>query len=312
MKQDRNSLRGRVKRYAKVTTGMAGVGVRLAGEKYLGVRTDRQKAAVELRLALGGLKGPLMKVAQMLSTIPDLAPPEYAAELAQLQADAPPMGWPFVKRRMASELGPDWERRFKSFSREAYAAASLGQVHRAVTRDGRQIVCKLQYPDMASAVAADLRQLSILMAIFERYDRAVSTKKVQEEIAERLHEELDYTLEAQHMRLYDAMLRGVDDVHVPEPVAALSTTRLLSMTWLDGMRFAEAADTRGQSARNRIAAHMFHAWYVPFYRYGVIHGDPHMGNYTVRRDDGINLLDFGCIRVFPPELVEGVICSIGP
>ena len=107
MTQDRNSLPGRVRRYAKVTTRMAGVGVRLAGEKYLGVKTDRQKAAVELRTALGGLKGPLMKVAQLLSTIPDLVPPEYAAELAQLQADAPAMGWPFVKRRMAAELGPE-------------------------------------------------------------------------------------------------------------------------------------------------------------------------------------------------------------
>ena len=306
MTQDRNSLPGRVRRYAKVTTRMAGVGVRLAGEKYLGVKTDRQKAAVELRTALGGLKGPLMKVAQLLSTIPDLVPPEYAAELAQLQADAPAMGWPFVKRRMAAELGPDWEKKFKSFERDAFAAASLGQVHRAETLDGRQIVCKLQYPDMQSAVAADLQQLKILMAVFERYDRAVSTKKVQQEIGLRLYEELDYGREAKHLKLYRMMLRDVSGVEVPEVVDKLSTKRLLAMSRLDGTRFAEAVKRR-QRDRNSIATHMFHAWYVPFYSYGVIHGDPHMGNYTVRPDNGINLLDFGCVRIFPPGVVGGVI-----
>ena len=306
MTQDRNSLPGRVRRYAKVTTRMAGVGARLAGEKYLGVKTDRQKAAVELRTALGGLKGPLMKVAQLLSTIPDLVPPEYAVELAQLQADAPAMGWPFVKRRMAAELGPDWEKKFKSFERDAFAAASLGQVHRAETLDGRQIVCKLQYPDMQSAVAADLQQLKILMAVFERYDRAVSTKKVQQEIGLRLYEELDYQREAKHLKLYRRMLQDQPGVEVPEVVDKLSTKRLLAMSWLDGTRFAEAAK-RGQRDRNAIATHMFHAWYVPFYSYGVIHGDPHMGNYTVRPDNGINLLDFGCVRIFPPGVVGGVI-----
>lgn len=306
MTKDRNNLSGRVKRYAKVTTHMAGVGARMAGEKYLGVKADRQKSAVELRTALGGLKGPLMKVAQLLSTIPDVVPPEYAAELAQLQADAPAMGWPFVKRRMATELGVDWEKKFKSFSREAFAAASLGQVHRAETLDGKQIVCKLQYPDMQSAVAADLQQLKILMAVFERYDRAVSTKKVQQEIGARLQEELDYMLEAKHLKLYQAMLKPEPKVDVPVVVDKLSTSRLLSMSWLDGTRFIDAVE-RSQRDRNAIATNMFHAWYVPFYNYGVIHGDPHMGNYTVRADNGINLLDFGCVRIFPSTMVAGVI-----
>jgi predicted unusual protein kinase regulating ubiquinone biosynthesis (AarF/ABC1/UbiB family) len=306
MANEKNTLGGRVKRYAKVTTSMAGVGAKLAGEKYLGMKPERQALAGEVRAALGGLKGPLMKVAQMLSTIPDLVPPEYASELAQLQADAPAMGWPFVKRRMAGELGADWEQKFKHFTREAYAAASLGQVHRAETLDGQQIVCKLQYPDMESAVVADLRQLRILMAIFESYDQAVSTKGVQQEIADRLHEELDYTREARHLKLYQQMLQPEAGVSVPSVIDHLSTSRLLSMTWLEGTRFAEAAQ-RGQRDRNMIAMQMFRAWYVPFYNFGVIHGDPHMGNYTIRQDNGVNLLDFGCIRIFRPELVQGVI-----
>src|SRR3546814_1548266 len=112
-----------------------------------------------------------MKAAQILATIPDALPREYAEELRQLQSNAPPMGWPFVKRRMRSELGADWERRFESFEREAAAAASLGQVHRAVGLDGRRLACKLHYPDMLSAVAADLQQLKILFGLYRRYDR---------------------------------------------------------------------------------------------------------------------------------------------
>jgi len=307
MPHERSTLRKRVKRYAKVSTAMAGFGARAAGKRYLGISVDRQKQAERLRLALGGLKGPLMKVAQLLSTIPDVVPKEYAAELAQLQADAPSMGWAFVKRRMAAELGADWESKFRSFEHEASAAASLGQVHRAVGPDGRKLACKLQYPDMSSVVEADLRQLKMVMAVFERYDRAVSTKKVHEEISDRLHEELDYAREAKHIALYRQMVDNVKGVHVPEVIKPLSTGRLLTMTWLQGERIAALAGKKPQKDRNAIAVNMFRAWYTPFYYYGVIHGDPHLGNYTVREDNSLNLLDFGCIRVFKPALVQGVI-----
>ncbi|MDD4616107.1 MAG: AarF/ABC1/UbiB kinase family protein [Alphaproteobacteria bacterium] len=304
----KNSLfRKRVSRYARVSTSMASFGARAAGERLLGISLDRQKQAERLRIALGGLKGPLMKVAQILSSIPDMVPKEYAMELAQLQADAPSMGWPFIRRRMTAELGRDWEIKFKSFEREACAAASLGQVHKAVGHDGRLLACKLQYPDMASAVEADLKQLKIALAVFEHYDRAVSTKEVQKEVAERLHEELDYIREARHMRLYALMHRNTKGVYIPEPVEKLSTDRLLTMTWLEGRRLAEVAKLGILKDRNEVAINMFRAWYVPFYEYGVIHGDPHLGNYTVRDDNGINLLDFGCVRVFPGRLVKGVL-----
>jgi predicted unusual protein kinase regulating ubiquinone biosynthesis (AarF/ABC1/UbiB family) len=303
---DDNSFSGRVRRYAQVSSAMGGLAARLAGERYLGLSLDRGRHAAELKAALGGIKGPLMKVAQLLATIPDGLPTEYVQELAQLQANAPAMGWPFVRRRMAGELGADWQTKFRDFEKTAARAASLGQVHRATALDGTRLACKLQYPDMASAVEADLRQLKLAMSLYERYDRAVTTGEIHAEIADRLREELDYAREAAHMRLYGVILCGEPGVAVPLPVPELSTRRLLTMTWLDGAPILETKSAP-LAVRNEIAYRMFRIWYVPFYRYGVIHGDPHLGNYTVAADGTVNLLDFGCIRVFPSSFVRGVI-----
>jgi len=304
--QEENSLGGRLRRYARVSGTMSGLAARMAGQRYLGVKIDREKHSKDLKDALGGLKGPLMKVAQILSTIPEALPKEYADELRHLQANAPPMGWPFVKRRMRAELGPDWEKRLNSFTREAAAAASLGQVHKALGPDGELLACKLQYPDMQSAVEADLKQLKMIFGIFERYDKAVSTKQIHAEISDRLREELDYEREARACRLYADILGDEPNIHIPTVVPELSTRRLLTSTWLDGRPILEFVDNSPED-RSQLALNMFRAWYVPLYYYGVIHGDPHLGNYTVREDLSINLLDFGCIRVFPSPFVGGVI-----
>ena len=308
-RDDEDSVAGRVKRYARVSTTVGGLAARLAGERVLGLPLDRAGHATELRKALGGLKGPLMKVAQLMSTIPEALPKEYVAELAQLQSNAPPMGWPFVRRRMATELGADWPSRFGSFDREAAAAASLGQVHRAASRDGRELACKLQYPDMTSVVEADLKQLKLAFAIYARYDPSVDTSEIHEEIAERLREELDYALEARHARLYAELLKDEANVRVPDVVPELSTGRLLTMSWLEGRRLLDFADAPPE-ARNEIALALFRAWYVPFYDGGVIHADPHLGNYSAAGEAGdlsLNLLDFGCVRIFKPSFVRGVI-----
>src|SRR4051794_17150204 len=156
MAEDGGTLFGELRRYARTSGAVGGIAARVAGEKVFGFKTDRAAHAEDLKSILGGLKGPLMKVAQILSTIPDALPAEYSAELAQLQANAPAMGWSFVRRRMAGELGTDWQSKFAQFGQVAAAAASLGQVHRATLPDGREVACKLQYPDMASTVDADL------------------------------------------------------------------------------------------------------------------------------------------------------------
>jgi predicted unusual protein kinase regulating ubiquinone biosynthesis (AarF/ABC1/UbiB family) len=303
---DADSFGGRMRRYARVGTTVGGLAARFAGNRLFGLTIDRPEHAAELTAALGGLKGPLMKVAQILATVPDMLPKEYTKELAQLQSNAPSMGWAFVKRRMQAELGADWQRRFGSFEREAAAAASLGQVHRATDHAGRPLACKLQYPDMASAVEADLQQLKVIFSIYRRYDRAIDPSNIHAELSERLREELDYRREAKHMRLFHRMLAAEGGVSVPEPLEDVCTDRLLTMNWLEGERIQGFVD-RHIELRNIVARNMFRAWYVPFYEYGVLHGDPHLGNYTVRPDGSVNLLDFGCIRVFRPNFIGAVI-----
>ena len=307
---ERNRLSARAARYARVGTNVGGVAARMAGARLFGFALDRGANALALAAALGNLKGPIMKAAQLIATVPDALPPEYANELMKLQSEAPPMGWAFVKRRMAAELGPDWQAKFKSFEHQPAAAASLGQVHRAVSLDEKLLACKLQYPDMQSAVEADLSQLDVVLAIHRRMDPAIDTREIAKEIGARIREELDYRREAKHVALYQNMLADAPDVRVPDVWPELSTGRLLTLDWLEGKRLLEYKE-HPLDARNRIAQAMFKAWWMPFSRFGVIHGDPHLGNYTAFEETGepcgINLLDYGCIRIFPPKFVGGVV-----
>jgi predicted unusual protein kinase regulating ubiquinone biosynthesis (AarF/ABC1/UbiB family) len=317
--REKNRFSARAARYARVGANVGGVAARYAGRRLLGGEPNSAGEASALASALGNLKGPLMKVAQLMATIPDLLPPEYATELQKLQSEAPPMGWAFVKRRMNAELGPDWQSKFESFEHRPAAAASLGQVHRARSLDGAELACKLQYPDMQSAVEADLQQLEWLLALRRRFDTAIDTSEIGKEIGARVREELDYRREAKHVALYRSMLEGVDIVRVPCAWPELSTGRLLTLDWLDGTRML-AHKNDPLAVRNALATAMFTAWWFPFSRFGVIHGDPHLGNYTVfdarvegrprknvSEPAGINLLDYGCVRIFPPPFVQGVV-----
>jgi predicted unusual protein kinase regulating ubiquinone biosynthesis (AarF/ABC1/UbiB family) len=317
--REKNRFSARAARYARVGANVGGVAARYAGRRLLGGEPNRAGEATALASALGNLKGPLMKVAQLMATVPDLLPPEYATELQKLQSEAPPMGWAFVKRRMQAELGPDWQARFASFEHRPSAAASLGQVHRARSLDGAELACKLQYPDMQSAVEADLQQLEWLLALRRRFDTAIDTSEIGKEIGARVREELDYRREAKHVALYRTMLDGVGIVRVPRAWPELSTGRLLTLDWLEGTRML-AHKNDPLAVRNALATAMFTAWWFPFSRFGVIHGDPHLGNYTVfdarvegrprknvSEPAGINLLDYGCIRIFPPQFVQGVV-----
>ena len=300
------SIAKQIKRYAQVGGVVGKLATKLASQKYLGVKLDKEKHALEIREALGGIKGPLMKVAQLSATIPDLLPEEYTKELLHLQSNAPPMGWLFVKRRMATELSQDWQKKFKEFDKEATRAASLGQVHKAFLNNDESVACKLQYPDMQSAVSADLSQLKMIFSIYQSYNKAIKTDEVYKEITERLNEELDYEREKKLMNVFGEIFSKDNFIHVPKTYDKLSTKRLLTMSWLEGKSILEYKDAK-KDVRNSLARNMYYAWYKPFFDYGVIHGDPHLGNYSVQDDLSINLYDFGCMRIFKSKFIKGVI-----
>lgn len=303
---DKTSLTSQLLRFTQVGGKGLGLIARLLAENYMGLNIDRKKHAAKLKEALSELRGPLMKIAQLLATIPEAIPPEYVQEFMQLQAEAPPMGWPFVKRRMIAELGLDWTKKYAAFTQEAAAAASLGQVHKAISHQGQLLAVKLQYPKMEDAVIADMKQLRLVFDLLGRFSKAIGTEEIVEEIQDRLYEELDYEQESRHMLLYGKMLSSTPTVHVPKPDLELTTKHVLTMSWLEGkplLAFKEAS----QEVRNTIAMNLFKAWYVPVYHYGIIHGDPHLGNYSLTESYDLNLLDFGCIRIFPPRFIQGVI-----
>jgi predicted unusual protein kinase regulating ubiquinone biosynthesis (AarF/ABC1/UbiB family) len=303
-----NRFSARAARYLAVGAQAGGFAARLAGGRLLGDGGDGD--ALALARTLGGLKGPLMKAAQFIATIPEALPADFAEALLTLQSEAPPMGAAFVKRRMVAELGPGWREKFAAFDLHPAAAASLGQVHRATTLTGGDVACKLQYPDMASAVEADLSQLDLALSLYRRLDTAIDAREAAQEVAARLREELDYHREARNALLYKLMLAERPEVRVPSVHKNLSTGRLLTLDWLEGGKILELVGAP-EAERNTVASAIFTAWWAPFAEFGVIHGDPHLGNYTFFRSDGaaagINLLDYGCIRVFPPAFVGGVV-----
>ena len=304
--KEENNLVSRVKRYSKVTTSMTSLATKFAGKKYLNFDLSDQKYAAQITEILGNLKGPLMKVAQLSATIPDLLPEEYARKLAELQSNAPPMSWVFVKRRMKAELGEAWEKNFTDFDKEASFAASLGQVHKAQLKNKEIVACKLQYPDMSSAVEADLNQLKIIFKIYSSYNKSIQIREIYKEIEARLKEELDYKLEHRHLKIFEYMHKKNTFIKIPSVHKKLSTQRLLIMSYLDGNKLIKYKNS-SQKVRNDLAKKLFMAWYFPFYKYGIIHGDPHLGNYSVNKDNNINLFDYGCVRIFPAKFVKGVI-----
>ena len=298
-----NKFSKRFKRYTDLGTSAGSLAVKFLSTKILG--KEKSKNAENLGYVLGNLKGPIMKIAQLASTVPDLLPPEYSQELTKLQSNAPPMGWNFVKRRMNNELGIGWQSKFNVFEKIPFAAASLGQVHRA-NLDGKDVVCKLQYPDMLSIVEADINQLKLIFSVYKKFDSTINTSEIEKEIISRVREELDYNLEQKHMLIFNEIFKKNDSVNVPKVVKKVSTKRLLTMNFLDGNKLLNFTKHK-VSDRKKLAINMFKAWYLPFYKYGIIHGDPHLGNYSADKNLNINLLDFGCIRFFKPSFVQGVI-----
>lgn len=296
-----------LKRLFDVGTTLTGIGMRVGAQEYLGLNINEAVYAQKLRQSFGGLKGPFMKMAQFLATVPDALPPEFATEFMTLQSNAPSMGESFVRRRMVGELGNNWRDLFQDFSLKASHAASLGQIHKAISIQGENLAVKLQYPDMETIVSADLKQLDMVLGIYQSFNKSIDTQDIADEIRDRLHEELNYILEAQNLEQFRKIFENqFDFVVVPKLHPELSTKRLLTMEWIEGKPALDYVSSPSDF-RNELGRKLFLSWYWPLYRFGTLHGDPHPGNYLILDDGRISLLDFGCVRRFEKPFLQAVV-----
>jgi len=302
---------GRLARTARVGGLVTGQGLRWAGMRTANrVRTpDRAAAAERERTAalvqqlveqLGQMRGAAMKVGQMLSMVefdglPDEERDELQRSLAALRDDVPPVRFADLEKLMRQEFGGPLRHVFSDFDERAFAAASIGQVHRARTVDGDEVAVKIQYPGIAEAVETDLRNATLLLPLVKRLAPGLDAKALAAEMRERIGEELDYELEAQNQRRVERLLRGHPFVRVPRVHASLSTRRVLVSEYVEGERF-EVVRRLDEAQRDRYGEIVFRLYFGLLYRDRIALGDPHPGNYLLCADGRVCFLDYGLLR----------------
>jgi predicted unusual protein kinase regulating ubiquinone biosynthesis (AarF/ABC1/UbiB family) len=255
---------------------------------------------------LGELKGAVMKVGQMASIGADILPREVSDALMRLQQEAPPMGYEVICEQIEAELGAPPERLFRRFDHVPCASASIGQVHRAQAEDGREVVCKIQYPGVDGAVDSDLWHLRMALQASGIVPLGRKALKASfEELKARLHEELDYTLEAENVRRFSRYHERHPFVRIPEVVGERSSKRVLTLTFETGDAFHSLGELRySQADIDRIGEHIMTFIAAEIFELGAIHADPNPGNFRVRRDGTLIVYDFGCVKRLDPKIVE--------
>src|SRR3954451_20954313 len=260
------------------------------------VRTAEDVAAV-----LGGMKGAIMKAGQMISFIADGLPPEAQAALATLQADVPPMAPSLAEGVIRDELGADPEKLFLDWSPEPVAAASIGQVHRAVMPDGRIVAVKVQYPGVDKAIKSDLDNAELLYGLFASFAlKNLDVKALVDELRARMADELDYRLEASHQAEFARVYAGHPFVRIPTVVPERCSQRVLTSEWVEGQRWDEFLATADYATRQRAAEVLMRFAQGSIHRHGVFNGDPHPGNYRFHPDGSVTFLDFGLVKRWAP------------
>ncbi|HWD50805.1 MAG TPA: AarF/ABC1/UbiB kinase family protein [Acidimicrobiales bacterium] len=269
-------------------------------------RREERAAAIELRTAeqvaesLGDMKGALMKLGQIASFLDEGLPEPYRVALAQLQSDAPPMAPALAAAVIEGELGRPPNQIFREWEPVPLAAASIGQVHRAVTGDGQDVAVKVQYPGVAAAIEADLANTEMLARLLPMMFPSLDAKVLATELRDRLTEELDYVHEAANQRRFCDIYRGHPFIHIPEVIDDLSTPMVLTTELATGARFAEVEQWSAHE-RDLAGETLFRFVFRGINRLGVFNGDPHPGNYLFRPGGQITFLDFGLVKEFAPE-----------
>jgi predicted unusual protein kinase regulating ubiquinone biosynthesis (AarF/ABC1/UbiB family) len=303
---------GRLSRFAR----LAGLGARLStevvskGVKKLAGSTEGiigQAGAEKLVATLGEMKGLAMKVGQMIAMDPDQLPPEVRAVIARLQNQAPPMPYETVREVVMGQLGAPPEEAFASFDEAPLASASLGQVHRATTKDGREVAVKVQYPDIAKAMLADLDNIGPMVSLVSRGVGMAEGRAYFEEVRGELLKELDYVAEAKRAREFKAAAVAAPDLNVPEPIETLSGEKVLTLELLEGPTLKDLLARLPEvpnEERFRVARLLIRAIWVPFLTGGMIHADPHPGNFILQPDGRLGVLDFGAVKQMSPAWLE--------
>ena len=302
---------GRLARTARVGGLVAGQGLRWAGmrtanrvrtpERAAAAQSERTAAAVQQLVdQLGQMRGAAMKVGQMISMVdldglPDEEQDQLRNSLAALRDNVPPVAFADLEKLMRKEFGGPMQRAFSDFDERAFAAASIGQVHRATTVDGDDVAVKIQYPGVAEAVETDLRNATLLLPLVKRLAPGLDAKALAAEMRERIGEELDYELEAQNQRRIERLTRGHPFLRVPRVHTDLSTRRVLVSDYVEGERF-EAVRGADEAQRDRYGEIVFRLYFGLLYRDRIALGDPHPGNYLLCPDGRVCFLDFGLLR----------------
>jgi predicted unusual protein kinase regulating ubiquinone biosynthesis (AarF/ABC1/UbiB family) len=300
--------RSRIERTARVWRLTARRSAHWAAVKVRGTTLDSERRAAleeqfvirsaeDVARELGHMKGAIMKAGQLIGFIAEGLPPEAQAALATLQADVPPMAPSLAESVVRSELGADPERIFLQWSPVPVAAASIGQVHRAVLRDGRIVAVKVQYPGVDRAIRGDLDNAELMYRFFSSFTlRGLDVKGLVDELRSRMGDELDYRLEATNQMELAERYRGHPFIRVPAVVPELSTARVLTTEWIDGLTWAEFETSANLAAKQRAGEILFRFAQGSIHRHGVFNGDPHPGNYRFTQDGSVTFLDFGLVK----------------
>jgi predicted unusual protein kinase regulating ubiquinone biosynthesis (AarF/ABC1/UbiB family) len=269
---------------------------------------DREfRTAEQVAAELGQMKGALMKLGQMASYVSDGLPEPMRLALAQLQQDAPPMSTGLARATVEAELGAPIEELFVEFDDEPIAAASIGQVHRAIIRDEhgneRAVAVKVQYPGVGDAIAADLRNADMLGALLKQSFGGLDPSEMVDEIKIRLADEVDYDLEAANQKMFADYYRDHPFIRIPEVVDGYCTKRILTTELANGRRWSEMIDD-SQEVRDRVGEVIFRFVFRSLYRFGAFNGDPHPGNYLFHDDGSVTFLDFGLVKHFTSDELQ--------
>lgn len=322
MGKDKERVPGRVAR----TLRSAWLGGRI-GSSYLGGKLadvfrregERDEAGAERHATnarrivstMGELRGPLMKIGQLLSTHAEALPEEYGTILRSLQSKAPPMSYGAIREVLEADLGAPPEELFAELSREAASAASLGQVHRGRLKDGTEVAVKVQYPGAEDAVRADLSNMSVATGMVKRLlvDALGQTRfdltPIAMELAEHLLQETDYCREAYNAKLLGRLFEGDERVVVPRVHDACSGLRVVTYDWIEGEPLESVLAHPDRERRERAVADLSHLFWHQFFRGGLLHADPHPGNFKILPDGRLGVLDYGCVKIFDEAFMRG-------